>query len=248
MPRKKAALYGPFLDMTGLGHLVKKNDERYVKQEEGKVLSSNDFTDAYKKKIDDLAYTKIAISSLIATNSSNEIGATVSATDVTWVLNKEPKTQKIQFSGEGIETLNKTARKKSYVGKNIRTNTNIILTVTDERDAVVFRTVSITFQPKVYWGKIAKEQMENADILALEGSSLASGRSRTFIVNAGVGEKIVYVIPTSFGTPTFNVGGFDGGFRKMQTLNVTNASGHMQSYDVWASVNAGLGSTTVTVK
>ena len=67
-------------------------------------------------------------------------------------------------------------------------------------------------------------------------------------VNAGAGEKIVYAIPTSFGTPTFNVGGFDGGFTKAQTLEFTNASGYKQSYDVWMSVNAGLGSTAVTVK
>lgn len=254
MPRKKvtkaAALAAgkKYLDQEGLVHLVQKNDARYVHQEEGKGLSKNDFTDEYKQKIDDLAYTKIAINSITAANSSNEIGAMVAATDIAWTLNKEPKTQKIKFGSEAEETLDKTLRKKSYTGKMIKTNTNIVLTVTDERDAVVSRTVGITFQPKVYWGKSNKAQLENADILALEGSALASGRGRSFTVNAGAGEKIVYAFPTSFGTPTFNVGGFDGGFTKVQTLEFTNASGHKQSYDVWMSVNAGLGSTAVTVK
>ncbi len=237
-----------YLDQDGLAHLVQKNDERYVKKEVGKGLSSNDFSDEYKKKIDDLAYTKIAINSLTATNSSNEIGATVTASDIAWTLNKEPKTQKIKFGSEVEEALDKTLRKKSYTGKTIKANTNIVLTVTDERDAIVSRTASITFQPKVYWGKTNKAQLENADILALEGSALAGGRGRTFTVNAGAGEKIVYAIPSSFGTPTFNVGGFDGGFKKLQTLSFTNASGHTQNYDVWVSVNAGLGNTTVTVK
>ena len=254
MPRKKVAKAAAlaaekkYLDQEGLAHLVQKNDARYVRKEEGKGLSSNDFSDEYKQKIDDLAYTKIAINSLTATNSSNEIGATVTATDIAWTLNKEPKTQKIKFGSEAEETLDKTLRKKSYTGKTIKTNTNIVLTVTDERDAIVSRTESITFQPKVYWGKSNKAQLENADILALEGSALAGGRGRTFTVNAGAGEKIVYAFPTSFGTPTFNVGGFDGGFKKMKTLEFTNASGHTQNYDVWVSVNAGLGSTTVTVK
>ena len=58
----------------------------------------------------------------------------------------------------------------------------------------------------------------------------------------------MYAIPSSFGTPTFNVGGFDGGFKKLETLSFTNASGHTQNYDIWVSVNAGLGSTAVTVK
>lgn len=33
----------------------------------------------------------------------------------------------------------------------------------------------------------------------------------------------------------------------MQTLEFTNASGHTQNYDIWMSVNAGLGNTTVKV-
>ena len=254
MPRKKVtkaavlAAEKKYLDQDGLAHLVQKNDARYVRKEEGKGLSANDFTDEYKQKIDDLAYTKIAINSLTATNSSNEIGATVTASDATWTLNKEPKTQKIQFASEAAENLDQSIRKKSYTGKTVKANTNIVLTVTDERDASVSRTVTITFQPKVYWGKTNKASLENGDILALEGSALAGGRGRSFTVNAGAGEKIVYAIPASFGTPTFNVGGFDGGFKKVQTLEFTNASGYKQNYDVWMSVNAGLGSTAVTVK
>ena len=100
-------------------------------------------------------------------------------------LNKEPKTQKIQFASEAAENLDKSIRKKSYTGKTVKANTNIVLTVTDERDASVSRTVTITFQPKVYWGKTDKASLENADILALEGSSLAGGRGRSFTVNAG---------------------------------------------------------------
>lgn len=255
MPRKakkasveSLAVEKKYLDQEGLAHLVQKNDGRYVRQEDGKGLSSNDFTDEYKQKIDDLSYTKIAITAITATNSTNEIGATVAATDVSWTLNKDAKTQKIKFGGEAEETLDKALRKKSYTGKTVKSNTNIVLTVTDERDAQVSRTASITFQPKVYWGKTNKEQLVDEDILALEGSALASNKNRTFTVNAGAGERIVYAIPSSFGTPTFNVGGFDGGFKKIQTLPHTNKSGYSQNYDVWASVNAGLGNTTVVAK
>ena len=153
MPRKKAteaaviAAEKKYLDQDGLAHLVQKNDERYVKKEVGKGLSSNDFSDEYKKKIDDLAYTKIAINSLTATNSSNEIGATVTASDIAWALNKEPKTQKIQFASEAAENLDKSIRKKSYTGKTVKANTNIVLTVTDERDASVSRTCLLYTSP-----------------------------------------------------------------------------------------------------
>lgn len=237
-----------YLDQDGLAHLVEKNDERYVRKEEGKGLSTNDFSDEYKKIVDDLNYTKIAINSMTATNSNNEIGATVTDTDVAWTLNKTPKTQKIKFSSEAEESLGADVRSKSYTGKSVQSNSIIKLTVTDERDAEVSRQVTIQFQPKVYYGVSADPNaLDSPAINALTGV-LASSKARTFSANAGEGEYIVYIIPSSFGTPTFNVGGFDGGFKKTKTIEHTNASGYKQNYDVWQSVNAALGQTSVTVK
>ena len=141
-----------YLDETGLAHLIKKNDARYVRQEAGKGLSANDFTDEYKQMIDDLSYVQIAINSISATNSDNEIGSTVQATTVTWALNKEPKTQKIKFSSEAEESLETDARSKAYTGKNVTSNSIIKLTVTDERNASVSKQVTIQFRPKVYYG------------------------------------------------------------------------------------------------
>lgn len=237
-----------YLDETGLAHLIKKNDARYVRQEAGKGLSANDFTDEYKQMIDDLSYVKIAINSLTATNSSNEIGSTVAATDVAWTLNKEPKTQKIKFSSEAEETLETSDRSKSYTGKNITSNSIIKLTVTDERDASVSKQVTIQFQPKVYYGVSADPAALESDAINVLTGALASSKARTFSANAGEGEYIVYIIPSSFGTPTFNVGGFDGGFKKTKTIEHTNASGYKQNYDIWQSVQPSLGSTSVTVK
>lgn len=237
-----------YLDETGLAHLIEKNDARYVRQEAGKGLSANDFTDEYKQMIDDLSYVKIAINSLTATNSSNEIGSTVAATDVAWTLNKEPKTQKIKFSSEAEETLETSDRSKSYTGKNITSNSIIKLTVTDERDASVSKQVTIQFQPKVYYGVSADPAALESDAINALTGALASSKARTFSANAGEGEYIVYIIPSSFGTPTFNVGGFDGGFKKTKTIEHTNASGYKQNYDIWQSVQPSLGSTSVTVK
>lgn len=237
-----------YLDQDGLAHLVEKNDERYVRKEEGKGLSTNDFSDEYKKIVDDLNYTKIAINSMTATNSNNEIGATVTDTDVAWTLNKTPKTQKIKFSSEAEESLGADVRSKSYTGKSVQSNSIIKLTVTDERDAEVSRQVTIQFQPKAYYGVSEDPNaLDSPAINALTGV-LASSKARTFSANAGEGEYIVYIIPSSFGTPTFNVGGFDGGFKKTKTIEHTNASGYKQNYDVWQSVNAALGQTSVTVK
>lgn len=237
-----------YLDETGLAYLIAKNDDRYVRKEAGKGLSANDFTDEYKQMIDDLSYVQIAINSISATNSDNEIGSTVRATTVTWALNKEPKTQKIKFSSEAEESLETDARSKAYTGKNVTSNSIIKLTVTDERDASVSKQVTIQFRPKVYYGVSNDPNALESDAINALTGALASSKARTFSANAGDGEYIVYIIPSSFGTPTFNVGGFDGGFKKAKTIEHINASGYKQNYDIWQSVQPGLGSTSVTVK
>ena len=237
-----------FIDETGLAHLIKKNDARYVRQEEGKGLSTNDFSDEYKKIVDDLNYVKIAINSMTATNQANEIGSTVTATTVNWTTNKTPKTLKIKFGSEVEENLDVSLKTKAFSGKSVKSNTNILLTATDERKATATKQVTISFQPKVYWGVADGSNYDDAVLLGLGNGALSGSKGRTFSANAGGGQYIVYAIPSSFGTPTFNVGGFDGGFKKVKTFSHTNASGYAQNYDVWQSVNAGLGQTTVVVK
>lgn len=223
-------------------------DDMFVKQEDGKGLSENDFTDEYRKLIDDLAYTAIAFASASATNATNEIGSTVTETVITWSFNKEPKTQTIKFGSEVAEVLDKSIRSKTYSGKTITSNTSIVITATDERNAQASRTLNITFQPRAYWGVAQnKEIYDSADILALSGSALTSTRTRNINVNASEGEHIIYAIPSSFGTPTFKINGFEGGFVKVGTINFTNASGYSQNYDVYKSVNPNLGSTQVVV-
>lgn len=227
------------------------NDEindMFVKQEAGKGLSENDFTDEYRQLIDDLAYTAIAFASASATNATNEIGSTVTETVITWYFNKEPKTQTIKFGSEAAEVLDKSIRSKTYSGKTITSNTSIVITATDERNAQASRTLNITFQPRAYWGVAQdKEFYDSIDILALSESTLTNTRTRTINVNAGEGEHIIYAIPSSFGTPTFKINGFEGGFVKVGTINFTNASGYSQNYDVYKSVNPNLGSTQVVV-
>lgn len=237
-----------YLDQNGLDYFVDKNDKRYVKQEQGKGLSQNDFTNEYKKMVDDLVYVKIAYTSASTTHATNEIGATVTDFNVAWALNKTPKTQKIKFGAESEEIIEVDVRNKVYTGKNVKGNMNIVLTATDERNATASRTLSVSFQPKVYWGvAVKKAEYADEDLLGLSGNALANGKTRTFTVNAGDDQYILYAIPSSFGVPTFKVNGFEGGFVKANTFEHTNASGYSQNYDVWKSVNPNLGNTQVVV-
>lgn len=189
-------------------------------------------------------YKPITISSFTNNKNTVEMGTKITDVILNWVLSKNPKTMMID--SESIIPL--TTRTKTYSGQNITTNKTFTLKVTDEKDASATKTTSITFLNGVYWGaKAAPSNYDSAFILGLS-KGLQGNKNKTFTVNAIAGQYIFYALPARYGACTFNVGGFDGGFTKVSTIQFTNASGYAESYDIYKSVNAGLGNTTVTAK
>lgn len=227
---------------TGLQSYHEQVKEHFVAKEEGKGLSSNDFTDEYMQMIQDLAYVPIAISSFTNNVNTVEMGSTVTDVTLNWTLNKEPESQKVDS-----ETIEKTLRTKQFTGQSIQTDKTYTLSATDEREKTVTKTTKITFLNGVYWGVgESKDAFDSAFILSLS-KGLQASKAKTFTVNAEAGQHIYYAVPSRYGTCGFNVGGFDGGFAKAATIEFTNASGYAENYDIYKSDNAGLGSTTVKV-
>lgn len=70
--------------------------------------------------------------------------------------------------------------------------------------------------------------------------------SRSFI-DSGADQYVWYALPSRYGTPVFNVGGFDGGFAKVSTLDFMNLSGYTEEYTVYRSDNSNIGKKTVKV-
>lgn len=81
---------GKFLDADGLKQVWDTAKGTFVKKEEGKGLSSNDFSDEWKKKIEDLAYVPMAIASFTNNVNVAEMGSTVERVTFNWSLNKSP--------------------------------------------------------------------------------------------------------------------------------------------------------------
>jgi len=108
---------------------------------------------------------------------------------------------------------------------------------------------TIYFYNNRHWGvtSTASGYVEG-DIEGLAGSELSNSKAKTFTVNAGAGEYILYCYPSRLGTATFTVGGFEGGFQSPETVSVTNASGYTENYYAYRSTNHSLGSTTVVVQ
>ncbi len=193
----------------------------------------------------DLKYVPIDITSLTNNVGTVEMGASVKEVTFNWKLNKEPTGQ--TFDGEDVDVLSREAFVSYHPLLAIKENKTFTLIVTDERGATDSANTAISFLNGVYYGVLESgAEVDSAAILALT-RKLQGSRGITFTANAGATQQIIYAIPTRYGTPNFNVGGFDGGFAKAKTFDFTNASGYTESYDVWLSENVGLGSTTVKV-
>lgn len=213
-----------YLDETGTGLLIAKIKETYVTKEE-------------------FNYKPIVINSFTNNKNTQEMGATITDVTLNWALNKKAKTLTL----DGADILI-TDTSKALTGQNITANKTFTLRAVDEKDATATKTTVITFLNGVYWGaKGVPAQYDSAFILTLT-KGLQGNKNKTFTATAGENEYLFYALPTRYGVVTFNVGGFDGGFTKVATVEFTNASGYTESYDIYRSDNANLGIQTVTCK
>lgn len=129
------------------------------------------------------------------------------------------------------------------------TGQSVTFTLSATRGATTVTADSVfTWGSRVHYGASPSGTHNEAFIEALASSAVSTSYARTFAATAGAANHIYYCFPSAMGTPTFFVGGFEGGFELIATaVSVTNAHGVAQNYDVWRTVNVNLGSTTVTV-
>ena len=194
-----------------------------------------------RKDIDDLKYVPIEVTAVSNNVKVAELGSTVDAVTVSWSLNKAPASQMV----DGV-SVDPGDRSKTLTGLGLTVQRKFTVEVTDERGASHAASTSVSFYNGAYYGLLEDgAALTSAAILGLS-RSLQSGRGISFTVNAGASKRIVYAIPSRYGTPVINIGGFDYEWEKT-TIQFTNKSGYTESYDVWQSPQTGLGSTTVKV-
>lgn len=170
-----------------------------------------------------------------------EMGATQTTATVKWATNKTPTS--VTVEGESVSP---DTTSKELTGLQITAEKEFTVMAADSRGSQT-ATVVMRFCNGVYTGAAAAPAAVDSAFIRTLTKTLQSYKTRTFTASAAAGQYIWYACPAGYGTPVFNVGGFDGGFSKVSTLNYTNPSGYTESYQVWRSDNAGLGQTTVKV-
>lgn len=110
-------------------------------------------------------------------------------------------------------------------------------------------TATITWGQRLYWGTSTIPGSYNESFIEnYLSSQVTTSVNKTFTVTAGSLDKIYFACRSAYGTPTFTVGGFEGGFFLAASgVSVTNAYGFTENYDIYESDNVGLGLTTVVV-
>lgn len=207
------------------------------------IEQHNNDIEEIKKDIADILYKEISITAFSASPSSAEIGSTVDTVNFVWSFNKVPVTVTL----DGEEQPIGEGGRATYTGPGLKSNKIWTLAAMDERAAKAEASASLSFLNGVYYGvKAAPGTYDSVFILGLT-KELRSSKLTSINVNAGSGQYIYYCVPTRFGTCSFTVGGFSGGFSLVDTIAFTNASGHTENYYIYKSDNAGLGSTKVTI-
>lgn len=124
-------------------------------------------------------------------------------------------------------------------------------------EEVCTNTWTYNFRNKVYYGLKEKDDPDTVDQSFIKQLS-KSAYATTFKIaghnfNDNNAKKYIWVaFPSRFGTPKFTLGGFAGGFTKLEgTVNFTNSAtptAFTEPYAVWRSTIPGNGNMTFTVE
>lgn len=209
-------------------------------------------TEGWARLTQDMILAAFAVS--LSTGSGQvELGQTITHPSFTANYARTPAAA-VLTDDQGTSPENVIGTPTSFASTGVFTKTvygqsaNFTLTANETGGPSKTAGASITWLQRVYFGVATPSTYNAAFITSLASNPLSSGFGRTFSVNAGSGQKIYYAFRSAYGTPTFSVGGFAGGFSLVASaVAVTNGHGITENYDLWASDNVSLGSTTVNV-
>lgn len=197
-------------------------------------------------------YKPIAVNSFSHNNSIQEIGSSLPSSLFSWNFSKAPSSAAIvnQSTKQSMPVNTQAGQATMLFNTPLTSTTTFRISATDAHNKTASKDTTIYFYHGKYYGvsEISSAEYIDSAFIQKLTKQLVSGRTGKFSVNAGNGQYIYFAIPSSFGTPVFFVGGFEGGFALIKTLEYTNPSGGKATYNVYRSTNASLGSTEVEVK
>ena len=192
-----------------------------------------------KEALDKLLYSNLAISLTSTSNSTQEKGITLNSIVLNWNYSKNVVSQTLD--GVTLDVLDRTYTE----GTSISTNKTYTLSANDGTKATA-KSISFSFINGIYYGVSSSTTYDSSLILSLT-KKLQTNNTIEITVDCLSDNYIYYASPVAYGEPTFEVGGFTGGFTLADTFIFTNVNGYSESYQLWQSDSTSLGDTTVTI-
>jgi len=192
-----------------------------------------------KQALDKLLYSELSINLSSPTSLTQEKGTVLSNTVLNWTYSKDIVAQTLNSNTLDV------ALRTFTDATSFNTNKTYSIGANDGTKAFT-KSLTFNFYNGIYYGVATESTYNSAFVVGLT-KKLQSAKSTTFTVNCGVGQYIYYACPVTYSVPSFNVGGFDGGFSEVSIFDFTNSSGYVESYQLWRSDNSSLGNTTVVV-
>lgn len=230
-------------EFNGDDYVLTDQDKNEIVDE---VIASEEVSKIQKDILDiraELDYEAIDIINFSNTAAgTHELGKDIDSLTISWELNKEPASQVLNG-----ETLGAEVRSKEF--KAVSTKQTYSLTVTDERNATDNESSSVNFYNGVYYGALATGVLPTrAELLKLT-RKLQSGRGATINWTPSDGKRPSYACPTRYGEPKFMIGPNEYEWTKltMKPIDLENASGYTEPYNVWQHPRDITESITITV-
>lgn len=162
----------------------------------------------------------------------------VVSVDCKWELSLEAvKTTINNINVEGTE----------YTDTGVGSNKSYNLYVEDERGKKASAVASVVFTNRIYAGKSSEAEATANVIKNLENNVVAVSKNRTVVISAN-NQYVYYAYPKAFGTSTFRVGMFSGGFNDPTEMVVENTKGFSEVYYIYRSANKLTGTIELTVE
>lgn len=190
-----------------------------------------------------LTYVPLTIDSFRLTNPYAEKGTEIKLVQLEWSLSRTPNSLTINDESYSVDATS------AQISTTVNSDTTYTLKATTNSE-IVTAEATLSFVERVSYGvgTVPSAGYSSGFITGLN-SSIQPTREITFTTTAREGEYIYVALPTSYGTPTFKVGGFEGGFEKVTSdpgLSYTR-NGYVSAYHIYKSTNPNLGTTTIQV-
>lgn len=225
---------------TAVANYMKNHPPTGVDEEAVESIVNSSLSEI-TERIERLEYKPIEILSFNNSIGTAEIGSTVLNVRLIWEINKAPTSLLID------DIVVNSVQNGELLIESVSNDKTYTMKATDAKGVESSKMTSIKFYNRIIYGVSNSSLYDEALLNSLSNKVLSGTKARTMTVAANTGEFIFYAIPSRLGTPSFKVGGFEGGFEKVATIDHTNSSGYSENYDIWKSDNAGLGVTTITV-